>query len=235
MQLGDRIKARRKQLRMTSSELASKAEVTRYTISRYENNNIDMNTFHLCKIAEALKTTPDFLLGFNDLEVSNLIYAMRHLDAQGQQDVIKYTTQRFREYVSSLTAPSKAVLNSQQAHTIRLYGYVSAGTGQTMQDDNTDTVTVMGPIPQHDFAVKVIGDSMEPLFDNNQIIFVNRLKDNYEIRSGQFVIVELNGEAYIKKIKLNGKQIILVSLNKKYKNIIINDWDDFKIKGLVII
>lgn len=54
-----------------------------------------------------------------------------------------------------------------------------------------------------DFALKVNGDSMEPFFENGQIIFVKTVEDPSQVFSNQFVIADLNGEAYLKKSYLS--------------------------------
>lgn len=111
--------------------------------------------------------------------------------------------------------------------TFILKGYVSAGTGEWLEETNEE-ITYDGEIPPHDFAVKVNGDSMTPLFADGEILFV---KATSEARDGQIVICHVNGEAYVKKLSGNR----LVSLNKKYDDILINEIDEFKIFGVVVL
>lgn len=54
--------------------------------------------------------------------------------------------------------------------------------------------------PKYDFAVRVNGDSITSLFSDGQIIYVTRVFETSEARNNQFVIAELNGDAYVKKI-----------------------------------
>ncbi|MBC9703284.1 MAG: S24 family peptidase, partial [Leuconostoc sp.] len=118
--------------------------------------------------------------------------------------------------------------NKRPALTIVLNGYVSAGTGEWLDDSVKDEIEYTGEVPEHDFAVKVNGDSMIPLFDDGQVIFI---KGTSEARDGQIIVCEINGEAFVKK--LSGDR--LVSLNKDYKDIHISETDDFKIFGVVIL
>ncbi|WP_342355414.1 S24 family peptidase [Leuconostoc suionicum] len=55
-------------------------------------------------------------------------------------------------------------------------GAVSAGTGEYLGDGYKKTVPSNEEIPDHDFAVVVNGDSMEPTFENKKIIFVKETK-----------------------------------------------------------
>lgn len=67
MTIGDRIKERRKKLDMTSDELADKLGKSRATIYRYENGDIkNLPTTILEPLAEALRTTPAYLMGWTD-------------------------------------------------------------------------------------------------------------------------------------------------------------------------
>ncbi len=54
--------------------------------------------------------------------------------------------------------------------------------------------------PEYDFAVRVNGDSITSLFSDGQIIYVTRVFETSEARNNQFVIAELNGDAYVKEI-----------------------------------
>ena len=78
---------------------------------------------------------------------------------------------------------------------------------------------------------------MTPTFSDGQIIYVNKIYDTDEVRNNQFVIAELNGNSYVKKIVFdnNRKDCQLISLNKEYNPINVTKDDDFKIVGLVVI
>ena len=60
MNIGDRIKQRRLELKLTVDELAEKIGKSRATIYRYENGDIEnMPTTILEPLAKALDTTPE--------------------------------------------------------------------------------------------------------------------------------------------------------------------------------
>lgn len=53
----------------------------------------------------------------------------------------------------------------------------------------------------YDYALKVNGDSMEPLFADGQIIFVIKVtSENLFDLSNRIVIADFNGDAYVKKL-----------------------------------
>lgn len=67
MTVGQRIKARRKQLGMNAETLADKLGVSPSTIYRYESGAIEkVDVAIIGPIAEALNTTPGYLMGWED-------------------------------------------------------------------------------------------------------------------------------------------------------------------------
>ncbi|MCI9369648.1 MAG: helix-turn-helix transcriptional regulator [Lachnospiraceae bacterium] len=73
MTFGQRIKQRRLELNLTVDELANKLKKNRATIYRYEKDDIkDMPTTVLEPLANALETTPAYLMGWNDPALHNI-------------------------------------------------------------------------------------------------------------------------------------------------------------------
>lgn len=67
MKVGEKIKKRRKDLGISAERLAAQIGVSPGTVYRYENSDIEnMGANRLKPIAEALQTTPDYLLGWTD-------------------------------------------------------------------------------------------------------------------------------------------------------------------------
>lgn len=126
---------------------------------------------------------------------------------------------------------------NDNTYYVDVLGSVSAGTGEWLTDEQHEEVMVNNEPPAHDFALRVNGDSMTPTFSDGQIIYVNKIYDTDEVRNNQFVIAELNGDSYVKKIVFDDdrKNCRLISLNKRYADIEIKKSDDFKIVGVVII
>lgn len=112
--------------------------------------------------------------------------------------------------------------------TLNLDAVVSAGTGEWQGEEIREEIEYDGQIPSHDYVVRVNGDSMQPLFEDNQILFI---KKTHDVRDGQIIVCTLNNETYVKKIMGNR----LVSLNKKYDDIQINEYDDFSVVGVVVL
>ncbi|MGN8983345.1 helix-turn-helix domain-containing protein [Enterococcus villorum] len=73
MTIGERMKLRRKELKISADEIADALDVSRSTIFRYEKGEIEkLPTEYLSKIAKVLRTTPEKLMGWSkdELEIS---------------------------------------------------------------------------------------------------------------------------------------------------------------------
>lgn len=113
------------------------------------------------------------------------------------------------------------------------YGSVSAGTGEYLQEEHAEPITVhAAAIPANaDYCLRVNGDSMLPMFENGDIIFVHKQQ---EPSDGAIMIVNVDGEAYVKKVRVENNQLRLVSLNPTYGDITVDKSNDSRIIGKVV-
>lgn len=72
MTIGQRIKEKRKELKLSADELGAKLGKDRSTIYRYEKGDIENLPLDILEpIAEALHTTPQFLMGWEEVQKNN--------------------------------------------------------------------------------------------------------------------------------------------------------------------
>lgn len=72
MTIGDRIKSRRKHLKMSAEELGKRIGKDRSTIFRYEKGDIENLPLDILEpIAKALETTPQYLMGWENVQKKN--------------------------------------------------------------------------------------------------------------------------------------------------------------------
>lgn len=72
MDIGQRIKKRRKELGLSAEQLGEKLGKNRATIYRYENGDIENLPLDILEpIAEALATTPQYLMGWEKVQKNN--------------------------------------------------------------------------------------------------------------------------------------------------------------------
>ena len=73
MNIGDRIRNRRKDLNKTLEDIGKKVGVTKATIQRYENGNIvNIPSDKIEMLAKALETTPAYLMGWEDQKANEI-------------------------------------------------------------------------------------------------------------------------------------------------------------------
>lgn len=127
---------------------------------------------------------------------------------------------------------------------------VSAGTGTFLDEGNFETVSFpKSAVPDRaDFGVRVSGDSMEPVYHDGQIAWVQECS---ELSPGEVGIFMYDGDGYIKKYDeqepceaerdeftdSDGSlhmQAVLISYNKKYKPKLVSPLVGFSIVGRVL-
>jgi repressor LexA len=245
--LGPVIKDLRKSKNLTQGDLSKLTGIAQNTISNHENQNRTLDEQDIRSYADALNVTPQHLYSLlsNDSSTNDITPIYNQLNSDNkiilydqakkmlnQQNGIVYLDEPKQDYaVAKKTVPYSI---SKQSHELEILGSVSAGTGEYLDDNaQRETIQYFGNVPVHDYAVKVNGDSMTPLFEDGQIIFVKA--NTTDFINGQIVIANVNGEAYVKKIELNENGAFLISLNAKYKPIEITDNSELQIKGTVIL
>lgn len=63
------------------------------------------------------------------------------------------------------------------------------------------------------YALRVVGDSMEPEFADGCVVIVD---PGYVPRDGSYVIVEFAGDVFFRQIAFDGERRVLKALNPKY-------------------
>ena len=81
-QVGERIKERRTELKLSMPELGKRIGVNKSTIQRYEADGVDpKRTMIINGLAEALLTTPEWLTGLSD-DKEYSIYTVCQMDLE---------------------------------------------------------------------------------------------------------------------------------------------------------
>ena len=109
---------------------------------------------------------------------------------------------------------------------------VSAGTGTFLDESGYEMIEVPAYVPQSaGFALRIRGDSMEPLYQDKQIIWV---REQQVLDSGEIGVFYYDENAYCKKFSNTEDGIFLCSLNDAYDDIEIGSDGDFRIIGKVV-
>lgn len=218
------LKEKRLEKNMTLEQVGNLIGVGKSTVRKWENGMIEnMGRDKIILLSRALNISPLDILEMNtDDEKEDIKDIYLRLNEENQIIVYNFAKSKLDEQntVSDNIVPFPT--------TLPLDAVVSAGTGEWQDENFKEEIEYNGQIPNHDYVVRVNGDSMQPLFEDNQILFIRKTN---EVRDGQIIVCMLNNETYVKKIMGNR----LVSLNKKYDDIKINEYDDFSVVGVVVL
>ncbi|MGY0394032.1 MULTISPECIES: LexA family transcriptional regulator [unclassified Fusobacterium] len=115
---------------------------------------------------------------------------------------------------------------------IPLFSRISAGIGLITDEEPVDFISLPG-IRNSDnvFAINVKGDSMEPTIKNQSIILC---RQGEELKDGEVGAFLVNGESFVKRIKVTKNFFALLSDNPNYQPIYVYPEDEFKIIGKVL-
>lgn len=248
--LGSVIKDARKKKKLTQEQLSKLTGYSQNTISNHENGNRSLDEDNIKTYATALGLTSDDLFEALDIKnslenkimiidkkqtkIDNLLDVYSQLEESRQTKVYNFAEQQLEEQNSNVV--QFPVQNNHE----EVQAYLSAGTGiLNYYEADKDIVEVPADAPEHDWIFKIVGDSMKPLFDTGDIVYVDEFKQGIDtIQNGRIYVVEVDGEAYIKKVYVyeETKTLRLVSLNKDYMDLLFRFEDsDIKFIGRVII
>ena len=123
------------------------------------------------------------------------------------------------------------IINGDEFVMIPLYSSISAGYGSE-EAEFIEMIAIPGlKNPQECFGVIVKGDSMEDKIESGSIIIVRR---DSMIENGQVGAFSYNEKSYVKQKKIYGNTIVLHSYNDKYKDLVVEEAEEFKEYGKVV-
>ncbi|CAC7806927.1 putative phage repressor protein [Staphylococcus aureus] len=233
----DRLKQIMSERKISQSELSRRTGIGRNSISDYLNGKYEAKQDKVFELAKALNVNEAWLMGFDisknrKIENNDITSIYSKLTPPRQSNVLKYATNQLEEQNND--SDNLVDFNSyiQEKSEVDIYGCASAGIGERLYNEPISKEFVRGYVPAHDIALKVNGDSMEPLFKNGQIIFIEK---SQTIKDGQIGVFIINGDAYVKKVYVEDNRLTLVSLNKKYKDLYFYDNESVRLVGKVIL
>lgn len=118
--------------------------------------------------------------------------------------------------------------------SLALLGKVKAGYNYLTNENIIGYVSIDNKINdiENCYALKIVGNSMQPVLYEDDIIIVHKQND---IESGQIGIVLMdNDEVTVKKIVKYNNYIELIAFNSYYPTIKLTNKNNFKIIGKVV-
>lgn len=216
----EKLKARRKELKMTQKDIADQLGITYQAYSAWERG-VKQPSREKVKLLEQILNAPKGY--FTELEIARL-YNILSDEAKDQA----------LSYVRNLVQKEqcKNVISiSEKLYEYHVYEKMSAGIGSSVYNDqNYDTVYFNEELA-HDFASWVSGDSMEPKYQNGSVALIRETGFDYD---GAVYAVVCNNQTYIKRAYREEDGLRLVSINLKYKDIFIPYDEDPRVVGIIV-
>lgn len=189
MTIGDRIRERRKTLRMTQQDLAAAFGINRVSVTNWEAGDTTPEISKMPKLGEILQCNPDWLLTGN-----------------GPQEAPPVPNGKVGEKVKG--APVQ----------INVYGQAVGGVDGEFEMNGNVLDVVWAP-PQISeisdaYAVIVSGDSMSPRYEDGETAFIDPRR---RVRKGDYVIAQVRKEehgaplAYIKRFERHNQNELVLS------------------------
>ena len=221
-------------------QMALKVNMPASTINSILNRGIlKSNVDNIFKICSALGIRPETLADGVDFhkpnaEAPEILTIYNQLEEPRQEKVLDFANAQLDEQESSKVASIFEKVSNEDYIIDYVEGLVAAGRG-IFQDDNLHMEVRLraNDVPEsYDTIAKVAGDSMEPLIDDNDLLFI---KVTSQVEVNSIGIFQVNGKNFVKKLKrdYNGAWY-LQSLNNTYEEISLTENDDIRTIGEVV-
>ena len=235
----------------TKKEFSVQIGKTQQTVGKWENGTNAPTFKDLVKLVELFGVTSDYLLGLSDLP-NKYAYPplyenkeeyvgemFKQLDEGNQDATVDFIENRLdHQHISKEIKENdhrKQIVKQDQRPTKRVSIYAKVNAqGFELSEVPVDCLDYPVPIPVHDIAFKVIGDSLEPSFFDDEVMFV--MKDSV-LRTGDICIVQLKCQYHVMKVSQNRENgdFLLNSLNSNEAPIALSEKDDFSIFGKIVL
>ena len=216
----EKLKTRRKELKLTQKEIAEELGISFQAYSAWERGIKEPSKEKVAQLEKILKVAKGY---FTQIEIVRLYNS---LSKQGKDKVVLYARNLAQEEQTQ-----KVATMPERLYEYRVYERMSAGIGASVYDDqNFDTVYFNEELA-HDFASWVSGDSMEPKYQNGSVALIRETGFDYD---GAVYAVVCNNQTYIKRVYREENGLRLVSINPKYKDIFISYEEDPRIVGIIV-
>ena len=216
----EKLKARRKELKLTQKQIADQLGVSYQAYSAWERG-VKKPSREKVKHLEQIINVPKG--HFTEIEIVRIYNA---LSDEGKDQALSY----IRSLVQKEQC-KKVVSKSEKLYEYHVYEKMSAGIGSSVYNDqNYDTVYFDKELA-HDFASWISGDSMEPKYQNGSVALIRETGFDYD---GAVYAVVCNNQTYIKRVYQEEQGLRLVSINPKYRDIFLSYDEDPRIVGIIV-
>lgn len=216
----EKLKARRKELKMTQKDIADQLGISYQAYSAWERGVKEPSKEKVNRLEQLLKVPKGY---FTEIEIVRLYNTLSN---KGKNQVVEFA----RDLVQK-EKTQQVISVSENLYEYHVYEKMSAGIGASVYDDrNYDTVYFDKELA-HDFASWVSGDSMEPKYQDGSVALIRETGFDYD---GAVYAVVCNNQTYIKRVFREEEGLRLVSINPRYDDILISYDEDPRVVGVIV-
>ncbi|CYV47777.1 XRE family transcriptional regulator [Streptococcus suis] len=211
--LGNSIRELRKSKKMTQVELAKKTGYKQNTISNHENGNRQLDEQDILKYAKALEVEPQVLFDLsrtpttapNSL-VEQISDKVVQLSTEGQKSVLHFTSELLER------EEADRIVQEEPLFKIYFSSATKAGPkGYGYDDYDADYAYTNQEPPRHDIATQVDGNSMNPDYQDGDILYLRDYGASHY--NGEECVVVIDDKSYFKRLYTTEDGLRLVSTN----------------------
>lgn len=216
----EKLKARRKELKMTQKDIADQLGISYQAYSAWERGVKEPSKEKVQRLEQILRAPKGY---FTEIEIVRLYNTLSN---RGKNQVVEYA----RDLVQKETT-QKVISVSENLYEYHVYEKMSAGIGALVYDDREYDIVYFDEELAHDFASWVSGDSMEPKYHNGSVALIRETGFDYD---GAVYAVVCNYQTYIKRVYREEEGLRLVSINPRYDDILISYDEDPRVIGIIV-
>ena len=229
--LGSSIKEVRKSKKLTQKKLAELTGFKQNTISNHENGNRQLDEKDIRIYAQALEVSPQYLFDLakpSSIETTPTTSPIQsiydQLEPPRQGKVLTYAERQLNEQKNEEETKINEVSEVISLYQVEVVSETAAACGFNYgfgyDDTDRETIEVDERPPRHDIATKVSGDSMQPDYQDGDILYL--VDKGLTTYNGDLAVIAYGDRSYFKKIYTENGRLRLVSLNDKYEDIILD-------------
>lgn len=216
----EKLKARRKELKLTQKDIADQLGISYQAYSAWERGVKEPSKEKINRLEQLLKVPKGY---FTEIEIVRLYNTLSN---KGKNQVVEFA----RDLVQK-EKTQQVISVSEKLYEYHVYEKMSAGIGASVYDDKDYDIVYFDEELAHDFASWVSGDSMEPKYQNGSVALIRETGFDYD---GAVYAIVWNSQTFIKKVYREEEGLRLVSINKDYKDIHIPYDENPRILGKIV-
>ena len=223
--IGEKIKQYRLANGWTQQELGTKIGMSKNAIGNYEKGFRSPKKNTMFDLAKAFSISIDDLFPPVQKDSASDIQSIYdELEPNRQRKVITYAEKLWDEQKNEEEAKINEVSEAISLYQVEVVSETAAACGFNYgfgyDDTDRETIEVDEKPPRHDIATKVSGDSMQPDYQDGDILYL--VDKGLTTYNGDLAVIAYGDRSYFKRIYTENGRLRLVSLNDKYEDIILD-------------